>query len=166
VAHELGVSPSLVFYHFGTKDTLVAEAFAHAVEQDLGRLDRATSEGADPVQRLRGVLRIYGPTGSATGWRIWIDAWALAQREPTIRTVLRRLDRRWSDALRTVVDEGVATGVFACADPAAAVTRMSAMLDGLAVATLVYRTTTRPQLKAWVADTVAAELGLDPAVLG
>ena len=36
VAAELGISPSLVFYHFGTKDALVAEAFAHAVERDLG----------------------------------------------------------------------------------------------------------------------------------
>jgi AcrR family transcriptional regulator len=165
VAEELGVSPSLVFYHFGTKDALVAEAFAHAVEHDLGGLDDATSKGTDPVDRLRRVLRLYGPTGSATGWRIWIDAWALAQREPTIRTVLRRLDRRWSRALRAVVDEGVEAGVFSCPDPAAAVTRVSALLDGLSVATLVYRTTTRKQLKSWVAGAVAAELGLDPGVL-
>jgi AcrR family transcriptional regulator len=165
VAHELGVSPSLVFYHFGTKDALVAEAFAHAVEHDLGGLDDATAKGTDPVDRLRRVLRLYGPTGSATGWRLWIDAWALAQREPTIRTVLRRLDRRWSRALRAVVDEGVEAGVFSCPDPAAAVTRVSALLDGLSVATLVYRTTTRKQLKSWVAGAVAAELGLDPGVL-
>jgi AcrR family transcriptional regulator len=165
VAHELGVSPSLVFYHFGTKDALVAEAFAHAVEHDLARLDDATSKGSDPVDRLRRVLRLYGPTGSATGWRIWIDAWALAQREPTIRTVLRRLDRRWSRALRAVVDAGVADGSFTCPDPAAAVTRVSALLDGLSVATLVYCTTTRTQLRTWVAGAVAAELGLDPHAL-
>ena len=36
VAAELGVSPSLVFYHFGTKDDLVAEAFAYAVEHRPG----------------------------------------------------------------------------------------------------------------------------------
>ena len=64
-----------------------------------------------------------------------------------------------------MVDEGVAEGVFSCPDPAAAVTRVSALLDGLSVATLVYRTTTRRQLKTWVAGAVAAELGLDPAVL-
>ena len=164
VAQELGVSPSLVFYHFGTKDALVAEAFAHAVEHDLARLDDAMSTGSDPVDRLRRVLRLYGPTGEATGWRLWIDAWALAQREPTIRTVLRRLDRRWCAVLRHVVDDGVAEGVFTCADPTAAVTRVSALLDGLSVAALVYRTTTRKQLKTWVTGAVAAELGLDPAV--
>src|SRR5262249_12605616 len=41
VAVALDVSPALVFYHFGTKDDLVAEAFAHAVERDLHRLEKA-----------------------------------------------------------------------------------------------------------------------------
>ena len=165
VAEELGVSPGLVFYHFGTKDTLVAEAFAHAVDRDLDRLDGATAKGTDPADRLRRVLRLYGPTGSATGWRLWIDAWALAQREPVIRRVLRRLDHRWSAALLEVVEQGVQEGVFACPDPAASVARVSALLDGLSVATLVYRSVTRAQLRQWVAEAVARELGLDAETL-
>ena len=165
VAKALGVSPGLVFYHFGTKDNLVAEAFAHAVDRDLHRLDLATAKGSDPVDRLRRVLRLYGPTGTAAGWRLWIDAWALAQREPVIRRVLRRLDQRWSAALLEVVEEGVAEGAFTCPDPKAAVARVSALLDGLSVATLVYRSVTRPQLREWVAAAVARELGLDAETL-
>lgn len=164
VADELGVSTSLVFYHFGTKDDLVAEAFAHAVERDLGRIDKAVAS-PDPVERLRRLLRLYGPTGRAVGWRVWIDAWALAQREPHIRTVLRRLDLRWEDALLGVVEDGVAAGSFTCADPAGAVRRVSALLDGLSVATLVYRTVTRAQLRDWVAGHVAHELGVDVSTL-
>jgi AcrR family transcriptional regulator len=165
VAKALGVSPGLVFYHFGTKDTLVAEAFAHAVDRDLRRLDLATTKGSDPVDRLRRVLRLYGPTGAAAGWRLWIDAWALAQREPVIRRVLRRLDQRWSAALLEVFEQGVAEDAFTCADPEAAVARVSALLDGLSVATLVYRSVTRAQLREWVASAVAAELGLDTETL-
>jgi AcrR family transcriptional regulator len=164
VAAELGVSASLVFYHFGTKDGLVAEAFAHAVERDLARIDKALAPD-DPVDRLRLLLRLYGPTGKAGGWRVWIDAWALAQREPHIRTVLRRLDDRWEVALRQVVEEGVASGVFVCADPAATVRRVAAMLDGLSVATLVYKTVTRTQLRDWVAGHVAHELGVSAQLL-
>jgi len=162
VADALGVSPALVFYHFGTKDALVADAFAHAVERDLARLDTANARGSDPLDRLRRVLRLYGPTGAATGWRLWIDAWALAQREPVIRKALRGMDQRWCAVLREVVEDGVEDGAFACADPAAAVTRVSALLDGLSVAMLVYRTVTRAELKRWVAESVARELGLDP----
>ena len=117
------------------------------------------------MERLRRVLRLYGPTGQATGWRIWIDAWALAQREPHIRKVLKRLDQRWEDVLREVVDDGVAAGVFTCADPAATVARVSALLDGLSVATFVHRTVTRAQLRSWVAAQVAVELGVDVATL-
>jgi AcrR family transcriptional regulator len=164
VANELGISASLVFYHFGTKDDLVAEAFAHAVERDLGRIDKVAAS-PDPVERLRKLLRLYGPTGQAVGWRVWIDAWALAQREGHIRSVLRRLDQRWEDALRQVVDDGVAAGAFTCADPAASVRRVSALLDGLSVATLVYKTVTRAQLRDWVAGHVAHELGVDVRTL-
>ena len=165
VAKALGVSPALVFYHFGTKDALVADAFAHAVDRDLDKLDRAIARGVDPLDRLQRVLRLYGPTGAATGWRIWIDAWALAQREPVIRRVLRRLDQRWSAALLEVIQSGVAEGAFVCADPPATVARVSALLDGLSVAALVYRTVTRAQLREWVAGAVAGELGLDASVL-
>jgi len=165
VADELGISPALVFYHFGTKDKLVADAFAHAVDRDLSKLDAATAKGTDPLDKMRRVLRLYGPTGAATGWRVWIDAWALAQREPVIRKVLRRLDQRWAAAFLEVIETGVADGSFTCADPAAAVARVSALLDGLSVATLVYRSVTRAQLRQWVAGAVAGELGLDPETL-
>jgi len=164
VAAALDVSPALVFYHFGTKDDLVAEAFAHAVEHDLHRLERAAA-GEDPVARLRRVLRLYGPTGRATGWRIWIDAWAVALRDPHIRKVLKRLDQQWQDILRGVVDDGVASGVFTCPDPAATVARLSALVDGLSVAAVVHRSVTREQLRSWVAAQLAVELGVDVATL-
>lgn len=164
VAAALGVSPALVFYHFGTKDSLVADAFAHAVDRDLRRIDQATAHGTDPIDRLRRVLRLYGPTGAAAGWRLWIDAWALAQREPVIRKVLRRLDERWCAVLREVIEEGVAEGTFTCPDPEATVARVSALIDGLSVATLVYRTVSREQLREWVGGAVAGELGIDAVV--
>jgi AcrR family transcriptional regulator len=164
VAVALDVSPALVFYHFGTKDDLVAEAFAHAVEHDLHRLEKAAS-GDDPVASLRRVLRLYGPTGRATGWRIWIDAWAVALRDPHIRKVLQGLDQQWQDILRGVVDDGVASGVFTCPDPAASVARISALVDGLSVAAVVHRSVTREQLRGWVAAQLAVELGVDVETL-
>ena len=165
VAKALGVSTALVFYHFGTKDVLLAEAFTHAVQRDLDRLDRAVARGTDPVDRVRRVVRSYGPTGDAPGWRLWIDAWALAQREPEIRTVLRHLDRRWNTVLQEVIEQGVSEEAFRCDDPEATVARVSAMIDGLSVAHLVYRTVSRSELRAWVADLLTDELGVDRGLL-
>jgi AcrR family transcriptional regulator len=165
VAGDLGVSSGLVFYHFDTRDGLLVSALEYAVEQDLTRLDKAIVSGNNAVERLRRVLASYGPTGAAPGWTLWIDAWATALREPNIRDALRRLDYRWRQALEHVITEGVLAGDFACADPVATVARIGALLDGLSVAALVYRSVGRGQLRRWVRDAAAAELAIDPAVL-
>jgi AcrR family transcriptional regulator len=161
VAAAMGVSTALVFYHFGTKDDLLVAAFEHAVSKDLARLDAAVDRGGTTLERLRSVVRLYGPTGAAAGWTLWIDAWAYAQREPAIRTALRRLDRRWGAVLLGVLRAGVADGTFRTTDPEASVARISALLDGLSVAALVYGSVSRKQLKAWIADALAKELDVE-----
>jgi AcrR family transcriptional regulator len=166
VAATLGVSSGLVFYHFDTKDSLLVAALEFAVERDLRRLERNLARGRTPVERLRRVIASYGPTGTAQGWALWIDAWTTALREPTIRQALCRLNDRWCSALEKAVSEGVEAGEFSCADPRAAVARLGSLIDGLAVASVVYGSVTRAQLRAWVRDAAAAELSVDPALLG
>ena len=161
VAAALGVSTGLVFYHFTTRDKLLAAALEYAVNRDLARLDRAIARADGPLDRLRRVIAGYGPSGAAPGWRLWIDAWAMALRHPPIRTALRHLDARWRAALQGAVVEGAATGVFRCPDPAATVIRIAALLDGLAIAALVYRSVTRTELRTWIREAVAVELGID-----
>jgi AcrR family transcriptional regulator len=165
VAATLGVSSGLLFYHFGTKDALVAEAFAYAVERDLAAVRRAIARGSDATDRLRRVLRLYGPTGSAAGWRLWIDAWGQTERAPLIRSVLSDMNARWCAELREVVEDGVAEGSFTCADVTSTLSRVVALLDGLSVAFLVYRSVTRSQARQWVAEAVALELGVDSRLL-
>ena len=165
VAAALGVSSGLVFYHFDTKDALLVAALEYAVERDLRRLDRTIRRGRTPMERLNRVVSSYGPTGSASGWTLWIDAWATALREPTIRRGLRRLDERWRTVLQAAITEGADTGDFRCADPRASAARIGALLDGLSVAALVYRTVSRAQLRQWVAEATASELGIEVSQL-
>jgi AcrR family transcriptional regulator len=166
VAAALGISPGLVFYHFVSKDRLLAAALEHAVESDLARLDVALARGQDPYDRLVQLLRLYAPEGKAPGWTLWIDAWASALREPTLRRTMRRLDVRWRHALQGVITDGVDHGSFRCADPHASAQRLTALLDGLSVQVTVGRTVSRRQMAAWVRDAAAAELGADRGRLG
>lgn len=161
IADGLGVSSGLVFYHFDTKDALLVEALEYAVVRDADRLDEALATETEPLDRLRQVLTSYGPTGAAHGWTLWIEAWSTALREPSIQASLRKLDQRWRDALHDVIVDGVRGGVFRCSDPKSTVTRVGALLDGLSVAALVYRSVSRRQLQSWVRDTTADELGID-----
>lgn len=165
IAKSLGVSSGLVFYHFDTKDALLVAAFEFAVARDLARLDKALAKGNTPTERLARILAAYGPTGSAQGWTIWIDAFATALREPSIRRSLRMMDKHWFNALQAAIEAGVETGDFDCPDPAAAVSRIGALLDGLTIAVLVYGSVTRSQLKSWVREATAKEVGVDAAAL-
>ncbi|MEW2275220.1 TetR/AcrR family transcriptional regulator [Streptomyces griseofuscus] len=159
VAAALGVSNALVLYHFSTKEKLVAAAFAHAAEDDLARklLGRRTTA----LRRLRAAVRWYAPTGQAKGWRLWIEGWAAALREPALREVTRDLDRRWKAALAEVIAEGVSDGEFSCPDPQAAALRLTALLDGLAVQLTSYPgSVPRARAQEWADEALARELGV------
>ncbi|MFJ9808905.1 TetR/AcrR family transcriptional regulator [Streptomyces sp. NPDC101158] len=167
VASALGVSSSLVLYHFSTKELLVAEAFAHAAEGDLAELREILNKPrTSATRRLRSAVRWYAPTGQAKGWRLWIEGWAAALREPALRKVTRDLDRQWKAALTEVVAEGVAAGEFVCEHPADAAWRLTALLDGLAVQTTSYPgSLNRTTMLDWVDDALVRELGIDQQAL-
>lgn len=166
VASALGVSNALVLYHFSTKEKLVAAAFAHAAEDDLARLRELLGRRTTALRRLRAAVRWYAPTGPAKGWRLWIEGWAAALREPALRDVARRLDGQWKAAIAEVVADGVAAGEFRCPDPDATALRLTALLDGLAVQLTSYGgTVSRARAQEWVDEALARELGLEREAL-
>ncbi|MEU2109512.1 TetR/AcrR family transcriptional regulator [Streptomyces sp. NPDC019507] len=166
VASALGVSNALVLYHFSSKEKLVAAAFSYAAEGDLAHLRKILGRRTSAVRRLRTAVRWYAPTGQAKGWRLWIEGWAVALREPALRDVSRDLDRRWKAELTAVIAEGAAAGEFRCADPSAAAWRLTALLDGLAVQMTSYGgSLSRAGMLQWAEEALARELGLDRAAL-
>jgi AcrR family transcriptional regulator len=166
IAGALGVSPALIFYHFETKDRLLADAFAYAAERDLIRLAQAVGGPGTATQRLRAVLRLYSPVGSTPGWTLWVDAWAAALRSPGLRRVSKRLDLRWKEAVAEIIAAGVESGEFSCADPHAAAWRITALIDGLAIQVTVHRgLLTRGEMSDWVSGQAAHELGLPVGAL-
>lgn len=161
VASALGVSNALVLYHFSTKERLVAAAFAHAAEADLAHLRKLLGRRTTALRRLRSAVRWYAPTGPAKGWRLWIESWSMALREPVLREVAADLDRQWKAALTEVIGEGVDAGEFRCVDPAGAALRLTALLDGLAVQMTSYGAAVpRSRALVWVDEALARELGL------
>jgi AcrR family transcriptional regulator len=166
VAAALGVSNALVLYHFSTKEKLVAEAFTFAAEADLARLRKLVGRRTSALRRLRAAVRWYAPTGQAKGWRLWIEGWAAALREPVLREVTQDLDRQWKAAITEVIAEGVAAGEFRCPDPASAALRLTALLDGLAVQMTAYPgAVSRARTQEWVDEALARELGLERAAV-
>ncbi|WP_309500551.1 TetR/AcrR family transcriptional regulator [Streptomyces shenzhenensis] len=161
VASALGVSNALVLYHFSTKEKLVAAAFTYAAEDDLAHLRKLLGRRTSALRRLRAAVRWYAPTGQAKGWRLWIEGWAAALREPALRDVTKSLDQQWKAAIAEVIAEGVAAGEFRCPDPATAALRLTALLDGLAVQLTSYPgAVPRARAQEWADEALARELGL------
>ncbi|MGV9881419.1 TetR/AcrR family transcriptional regulator [Streptomyces sp. NPDC003006] len=161
VAAALGVSNALVLYHFSSKEKLVAAAFEHAARRDLTRLRKLLGRRTSAVRRLRAAVRWYAPTGQAKGWRLWIEGWSAALREPTLRAVTRDLDEQWKAALAEVIAEGSAAGEFRCEDPMGTALRLTALLDGLAVQMTAYEgSLPRVRARRWADEALARELGL------
>ncbi|MGW1612167.1 TetR/AcrR family transcriptional regulator [Streptomyces sp. NPDC002285] len=166
VAAALGVSSALVLYHFATKEKLVAAAFTYAAQGDLARLRRVLGRRTTALRRLRAAVRWYAPTGQAKGWRLWIEGWAAALREPALQEVTRDLDRQWKAAIAEVIAEGVTADEFRCPDPMGAALRLTALLDGLAVQMTSYRgAVSRARAQEWVDEALARELGLEREAL-
>ncbi|WP_439377131.1 TetR/AcrR family transcriptional regulator [Amycolatopsis lexingtonensis] len=159
VAKALDVSTALIFYHFGTLEALIIEAFRQAAETALGTLRDELARGGPADDRLNAVLTLYGPTHPGHNWQLWIEAQAAAMRDAELRAVLQRLDQRWRDAVVTLITEGVRTGVFRCADPHGAAWRLTSLLDGLAVQVVAKTgSVTAADCARWVEQAVRQEL--------
>jgi AcrR family transcriptional regulator len=160
VAGALGVSSALVVYHFKTKEQLIGETFRWAAQEDLAKLDELMGQRSGALERLRVVIAWYAPTGAAKGWELWIHGWAAALTDPTLRQVGHELDLRWKEALTAVIRDGQRSGEFRVADPRAAAWRITALMDGLAVQSVVHRGLQNgEQSDAWVREFVERELG-------
>jgi AcrR family transcriptional regulator len=166
VAAAAGVSQALVFYHFESKDKLLAQAFAYAAERDLAHLDTIMVARTKPIAKLRQIIKVYAPTGNSKAWAMWIDGWAESMRVPELEAVSRRLDIRWKEALTEVIEAGVADGSFTCPDARGAAWRLIALIDGLAVQVTVHdQVITQRTVGAWIRTAAAAELTIDPRQL-
>ncbi|WP_246490362.1 TetR/AcrR family transcriptional regulator [Brevibacterium oceani] len=186
VAARLGLSASLIIYHFETKEALVAAAFDYAGRQDIDRareLAAGTDSGREVSagtvsarERLRAVVGWYLPSGSSRSWKIWIDGWSAGLFDEELKSTFAAMDREWKSILARLMEEAIAAGE--CAAPTSGVdaptrgaetptggtdaraTRILAFLDGLAIQMMVNpEAVEAEQLRVWADDFLTHELG-------
>ncbi|MDQ4005928.1 MAG: TetR family transcriptional regulator [Actinomycetota bacterium] len=136
VARRAGMSAALVLYYFDSKDRLLTEALTHAEDRfylsafhDLNSAPRA----ADRLVRL--IDRSFPARGGedAGDWKLWIELWSRALRDPEVARKREALDRRWRETIAGVVREGQREGDFADVDAEAFALRFASLMDGLAI---------------------------------
>jgi AcrR family transcriptional regulator len=132
IAMEAGVSPSLLHYHFASRDALLAEALEHSYE-----LAGTTRIGDDvPVaSRLREMIDQCLPLDRALrdDWLLWVELWLHAARRPELRETAARLYARMHAWFMEALSEGIATGELTIADPERLADRILALIDGYGI---------------------------------
>jgi AcrR family transcriptional regulator len=167
VAKRLGVSSSLIHYHFDSKEQLLAEAFAHYARKDVAEMEAEIEAAPSAVAQLDRLVHNYVPEGSGdVEWMLWIDGWGEALRNPMMRKISQELDEQSASLAERVIRNGIETGEFACSDPAAAAMRLTAVVDGLAVQFAAHDgMMNRAQFIEHVRTLAAWEVGLEPEAL-
>ncbi|MEV0229590.1 TetR family transcriptional regulator C-terminal domain-containing protein [Nonomuraea sp. NPDC050786] len=161
IARAAGVSQALLFYHFETKERLFAQAFTYAARLHLNALADIEQSTGTPLERLRTLLRLCSPAIPTEGWRLWIDAWSEAMRNPELEEISRRIDYQGRVLLRGIIEAGVACGEFKCEDSDDATWRILALVDGLAIQTHVHaKVLSRRRVNVLIRTAAAAELGI------
>lgn len=163
VAKRLGVSTSLIHYHYDSKEQLLAEAFSHYARKDLAALDAEIESAPNALAQLDRAIQNYVPEGSDdVEWMLWIDAWGEALRNPLMKAISQELDEQSATQLRRVLNAGVESGEFKCPDPASSALRLTGLIDGLAIQFAAHHDLlTREAFIGHVRWLAAAEIGVD-----
>ena len=121
VADRAGLSPALVVYYFGTKETLQPEALAYAEDLFYIEAFRELTDIEDASHRLVRLIELACPPvarrESDEYWTLWVELWSRALRNEEAARKREALERRWRNTIAEVVREGQRSGEFGPCDP-------------------------------------------------
>jgi AcrR family transcriptional regulator len=124
VAMDAGVSPSLVHYHFETREALLAEAIEYSYDRAA---DVRIGEGEEGLAALIDQFLPH-PGALERDWILWVELWLRAIRHPELRPTAKRLYERMGAWLAERIEGD---------DAARAADRLMALADGYGVRVLI-----------------------------
>ena len=135
IAKRVGITHSLIYYYFESKEKLFHAAVLHAIDRVMEQYNKVTAQHRDPVDLLNDWfetnIEMAGPLRSVV--RIMIE---YSDRDPKCASPsVQRVIRQFYDfERRTIADSirrGVAAGRFTCDDPERLAIFVSRGIDGV-----------------------------------
>ena len=164
ISARAGMSAGHVMYYFRSKDRVLVETLRH-IEDRMHEQARTELATIDPgPDRLRRLLELNLPDGLADpGWTLWLEAWTLAPHDEVVRELVAELEGAWVGLLADVVRAGVEAGTLVCDHVDAAVARLYATINGLAVQVVTgVGVLTAHRALEICTEVAASELGFSP----
>ena len=141
IAMEAGVSPSLLHYHFASRDALLAEALEHSYE--LAGDDPHRPRRRARARRRRGCAAMIDQCLPAPGalrddWMLWVELWLHAappaRAAPDRRAALRAHARRGSARRSPTASRAASSRSPTRRGP---IDRLLALIDGYGIRALI-----------------------------
>ncbi|WP_433826057.1 TetR/AcrR family transcriptional regulator [Actinoplanes sp. CA-015351] len=128
VTEATGVGVSTLQYYFGTREDMLIAVFRHAAQRDFDAVAERLAALAGPGERLLAVAaHLTGAVGSDTSWRLWVESWRWASRDPAVRSDVLADYGRWHELIAAEVAAG------GHGDPMGTARLILALVDGLAL---------------------------------
>jgi AcrR family transcriptional regulator len=160
VATDLGVTPGLVSHYFSAAEQLIAAAFRTAAVADLAEARTRVEAAQSPTAKIDALMNYVLDDVSEEASALWLDAWSLGRRNPTLAAEATALTEDWLEFIGDVVSEGARSGDFNVPDVAVTARRLLILIDGLG-AQKVIRDAPTDEIKHIARSYVSSELGLD-----
>jgi AcrR family transcriptional regulator len=131
LASEVGIQAGSLYNHISTKQDLLFDLIRVHMEELIDRLDKTLEGIPGPSDKLDAFIRFHVEYHIARKREVFISYSELRSLEPKNYDAIVDLRARYERRLITVLDDGVATCVFATPDTTVAAFGILAMLTGV-----------------------------------
>jgi AcrR family transcriptional regulator len=135
IARAAGLSKGGLYWHFKSKDDILAAILMQLFDQELGVLQQCVVAGGSVAPRLRQLVTQAAADMSQLGelLPVILEFYALAARHTDVRQFMQQYYRRYQQLLADLFQQGFARGEFQRGTAAAAAVTLIAQLEGLAL---------------------------------
>lgn len=117
IAEALGIRTPSLYNHMKAKQDLLRDIIRETSEQVWSDHEQAVHGVGDVVERLRRSVRVYALRHATRRREALIVNRDVASLEEPVRSEVLELRRRHANAIRDLIEEGVAAGRFTEEDP-------------------------------------------------
>jgi AcrR family transcriptional regulator len=141
IAKACGTSTATIHYHFPSKTEVLNEALRRNVKLAFDRQVAELHAVADAHDRLLRLVELQLPADGVlrAEWSVWLQVWNEVSLNPKLQSLYTDSYDRWYRTIAMTIRTGQEQDAFRVADPDAATTQLTALIDGLGIQVLTGR---------------------------
>ncbi|HXV25957.1 MAG TPA: TetR/AcrR family transcriptional regulator [Alphaproteobacteria bacterium] len=145
IARRVGVTHSLIYYYFESKEKLFHAALLHALDGVMTQYNLVTLQHEDPIDLLNDWFEVNvemaEPLGSLVRIMFEFSGTNGRRTPPFVARLIKRFYEFERDTITNCIRRGVETGVLTCDDPERLAVFVSRCIDGIFYGSIVRQNT-------------------------